>query len=150
MSISVVCRTLKQRIQFDKKHGKTTSEAAKDFVRRTCKCEACVAWRRGQISPRVQLNSRCTMSRSKPHRNLSRPSAAKQRHLREIRAEVPPRDQARSPARDRASAASEAELAHHFSGAEAPTSPSSAGGGGSAASTTFDFTPKRDTMRVWV
>jgi hypothetical protein len=48
---TVVCSKLKRRIQFDLKRGHTTSESAKDFVRRTCKCDECTTWRRGQMHP---------------------------------------------------------------------------------------------------
>jgi hypothetical protein len=40
------CQTLARRIAFDKRRGHTTSEAAKDFVRRTCPCDSCVEGRR--------------------------------------------------------------------------------------------------------
>jgi hypothetical protein len=43
------CATVRARISFDKKKGKTTSEAAKDFVRRTCPCEHCQEWRQGRV-----------------------------------------------------------------------------------------------------
>lgn len=39
------CPKVRSRAAFDARSGKTTSEAAKDFIRRTCKCDACAAGR---------------------------------------------------------------------------------------------------------
>lgn len=40
----MTCKVL-ARVHFDKKHGLTTSEATKDFLRRTCPCDVCRTWR---------------------------------------------------------------------------------------------------------
>lgn len=44
------CQSVKSRIALDKRHGKTTSQAAIDFIRRTCSCVTCSDWRREQRS----------------------------------------------------------------------------------------------------
>ena len=39
------CATIERRVAFDLRRGRTTSQAARDFVRRTCPCSACAEWR---------------------------------------------------------------------------------------------------------
>ena len=39
------CSRVRTRIQFDAKHGRTTSQSVIDFIRRACSCAACDAWR---------------------------------------------------------------------------------------------------------
>ncbi len=36
------CPKVRRRIAHDLKQGNTTSQATIDFIRRTCRCEACV------------------------------------------------------------------------------------------------------------
>ena len=44
------CSAILARVKNDKRHGKTTSNAQKDFIRRTCGCDVCAAWRRSRLS----------------------------------------------------------------------------------------------------
>jgi hypothetical protein len=40
------CAALRALLKIDKRRGKITSDADKDFIRRTCPCEHCLDWRR--------------------------------------------------------------------------------------------------------
>lgn len=46
------CAAIRARRKFDKTRGHTTSQHAEDFIRRTCACDACKAWRRIRVAAR--------------------------------------------------------------------------------------------------
>ena len=49
------CPKVHAKVTQDRKHGKTTSEAMKDFIRRTCECASCAAWRREQSKLKARV-----------------------------------------------------------------------------------------------
>ena len=49
------CSKVRAQVAQDKRRGKTTSEAAKDFIRRTCVCSSCQDWRRAHSRVRGVL-----------------------------------------------------------------------------------------------
>ena len=50
---ATLCTAISARVRRDKRYGKTTSEAQKDFIRRTCSCDECVAWRRVSLTSKL-------------------------------------------------------------------------------------------------
>lgn len=45
---AITCASITARQRHDAKHGRTTSQAAVEFIRRTCPCDECSDWRKAQ------------------------------------------------------------------------------------------------------